>query len=84
MVCLGISAWTIADSPKPSISAQVISQAIDPVISRACPMASVAVHLRPARYQIPLEGIPPVNPRRRRAGDVAGHPTFLLLSAGTE
>ena len=33
------SAWTIADSPNPRISAQVISHVIDPVIASACKMA---------------------------------------------
>ena len=35
--------FTIADSPKPRISAQVISHVIDPVIDSACQMAWIVV-----------------------------------------
>jgi hypothetical protein len=34
------TAWTIADSPKPTTSAQRISQVIDPAMANACTIAS--------------------------------------------
>src|SRR5450755_236745 len=47
-----MSAWITADRPKPRMSAQVISQVMDPVISSACPMAAMPV-LRCSRVSAP-------------------------------
>ena len=41
MVDFGTRAWITADSANPRISAQVISQAIDPVMDSACAMARI-------------------------------------------
>jgi hypothetical protein len=41
------TAWTIADSPKPTTSAQRISQVIDPAMANACTIASTTFPLYP-------------------------------------
>ena len=65
-----ITAWTTADSANPRISAQVISQVIDPVMDRAWMIACMAFsfRLRTSKYYTPLRYI------ARTAGQAAQMP----------
>ena len=65
MVDFLTSAWTIADSPNPRISAQVIAHVIEPVMARAC--ATAWSRLMPAWYPAGVSAAAsPRNPRGRR------------------
>ena len=65
MVDFLTSAWTIADSPNPRMSAQVIAHVIDPVMARACRTAWS--RLMPAWYPAGVSAAAsPRNRRRRR------------------
>src|SRR2546421_5976534 len=67
MVALRTTAWMTAESVNPRISAQVISQVIEPVIVNACLIAPIALP-PPGRYPIPVTGI------RRGRNDGRGDP----------